>query len=140
MNAEQALFAAFVIPAKRERYVELLSTKRGRESVRGALDHLNDLDPRFCRKVPCQDANPAAMLEALRKLGAPPQCHAISVHGELDGRDMPLSDALQIAIGGGQSTFISGIIGVLGYFEGEEPDERYICQRDRCKCVADNVY
>jgi len=131
MNAEQALFAAFVIPAKRERYVELLSTKRGRERVRGALDHFNDLDPRFCRKVPGKDAQPAAVLDALRKRGAPPQCHVISVHGELDGRNMPLSDALQIAIGKGQGTFISCITGELGYFEGEEPDERYICQRDR---------
>ena len=107
MNAEQALFAAFVIPAKRERYVELLGTKRGRERVRGALDHFNDLDSRFCRKIPSQDTNPAAVLDALRKLGAPPQCHVMSVHGELDGRDMPLSDALQIAIGKGQGTFIS---------------------------------
>ena len=71
------------------------------------------------------------MLDALRKLGAPPRCHVISVHGELDKRDMPLSDALQIAIGSGQGTFIYCITGVLAYFEGEEPDERYICQRDR---------
>jgi len=131
MNAEQGLFAAFVIPAKRQRYVELLGTKRGRERVRGALDHFNDLDPCFCRKIVGQDAKPAAVLDALRKLGAPLQCHVISVHGELDGRDMPLSDALQIAIGSGQGTFISCITGVLAYFEGEEPDERYICQRDR---------
>jgi hypothetical protein len=43
---------------------------------------------------------------------------------------MPLYDALEIAIGRGQGTFISCITGVLGYFEGEEADERYICQRD----------
>ncbi len=131
MNAEQALFAAFVIPANRERYVELLSTKRGRERVRGALDHFNDLDPRFCRKVSLQDAKPAAVLEALRKLGAPPQCHIISVHGEPDGREMPLSDALEVAIGRGQGTLISCISGVLGYFEGKEPNELYIRRRDR---------
>ena len=63
MNAEQTLFAAFEIPAKRERYVEWLGTERGRERVRGALDHFNDLDPRFCRKVPGQDAKPAAVRE-----------------------------------------------------------------------------
>ena len=131
MDVEQALFAAFVIPAKKERYVELLSTKRGREKVRDALDHFNDLDPRFCRRVPGRVANPTAVLDALRKLGAPLQCHVMSVYGELDGREMPLSDALGIAIGLGQGTFISCIPGVLGYFEGEEPNERYICQRDR---------
>ena len=44
---------------------------------------------------------------------------------------MPLFDALEVAIGGGQGTFISCISGVLGHFEGEEPNERYICRRDR---------
>jgi hypothetical protein len=131
MNEEQLLFAAFVIPTKRERYVELLLTKRGREKVRSALDHFNDLDPRFCRKVHGGDANAAAVLRALRKLGAPPQCHIISVSTDLDGRDMPLSDALEIKIGRGWGTFISCIGGALGYFEGEGPNERYICLRHR---------
>ena len=72
MNEEQVLFAAFVIPTKRERYVELLATKRGREKVRSALDHFKDLDARFCRRVPGVDANAAAVLHELRKLGAPP--------------------------------------------------------------------
>jgi hypothetical protein len=43
MNEEQVLFAAFVIPTTRERYVELLATKRGREKVRSALDPFKDL-------------------------------------------------------------------------------------------------
>jgi hypothetical protein len=131
MNEEQVLFAAFVVPTKRERYVELLGTKRGREKVRSALDHFHDLDPRFCKKLHGGDAKAAAVLHALRKLGAPPQCHVISVSPDLDGRDMPLSDALAITIGCGCGTFISCIGGALGYFEGEGPNERYICLRDR---------
>ena len=82
MNVEQRLFEVFVIPAKKDRYVDLLGTKRGREKVRRGLDHLKDLDPRFCRRVPGRDADPATALNALMKLGAPPQCHIISVNPE----------------------------------------------------------
>jgi hypothetical protein len=60
-------------------------------------------------RFPVKNGKPAAVLDALRKLGAPPQCHVISVHGELDGRDVPLSDALEIVIGRRQGTFISCI-------------------------------
>ena|SRR5579859_4334512 len=131
MNEEQVLFATFVIPTKRARYVELLGTRRGREKVRRALDHFNDLDPRFCRKLHGRDANRAAVLHALQKLGAPHQCRIISVNADVDGCEMPLADALEITIGGGCGTFISCIGGTLGYFEGEGPNERYICLRDR---------
>lgn len=131
MNAEQALFAAFVVPSKRERYIEMLGTNRQREKVRRALDHFKYLDPRFCRRLAGRKRNPTEVLNALRQLGAPPDCHVISVNRDLDGRDMPLSDALQTAIGGGQGTFISCINGALGYFEGEEPGDRYICYRNQ---------
>jgi hypothetical protein len=131
MDAEQALFSAFVIRAKRMRYVELLGTKRGRDKVREALDHFSDLDPRSCRKVSPGQDSPDAVLCTLRRMGAPTQCHVISVNPELDGRDMPLSDALLIAIGSGQGTFVSCVDGVLGYFEGEDAGQRYICHRMR---------
>jgi hypothetical protein len=51
MLPEKALFEAFVVPAKRQRYSELLDTKRGREKIRFALDHFKDLDLRFCHKL-----------------------------------------------------------------------------------------
>jgi hypothetical protein len=43
---------------------------------------------------------------------------------------MSLSDALRIAIGSGQGTLRACIDAALGYFEGEELHERYICHRD----------
>jgi hypothetical protein len=130
MNTEQALFAAFAIPVKRERYVELLGTKRGRDKVRDALDHFHDLDPRFCRKVAPKQASPDAVLSALRGLGAPIHCYVFSADSELDRRKMPLSDALQNVIGMSVGTFISCIDGILGFFQGEEPGESYICHRN----------
>jgi hypothetical protein len=109
----------------------MLGSKRGRERVRRALDHFNDLDPRFCRRIHGADSKPPAILLALRKLGAPLECHVISVSDDLDGRDMPLVEALETSIGRGQGKLISCVGGALGYFEGEGPDERYICHRGR---------
>ena len=55
----------------------------------------------------------------------------ISVNRELDGSDMPLCDALEIAVGKGQGKFLSCIGGAPGYLEGEAPNERYIRRRNR---------
>jgi len=131
MDQEEALFQAFAVPRKRQHYVELLNTKRGREKIRLALDHFSDLDLRFCHKVRPTEQNPADILRLLKSLGAPSTCYMMSADGELDGREMVLSEALSEVIGKGQGTFLSCIPGRLAYFEGEEPNERYICRRER---------
>ena len=131
MEKEEELFQAFVVPRKRQHYVELLNTKRGREKIRLALDHFGDLDPRFCRRVTHAEHNPADILRLLKSLGAPSTCHLMSVDGQLDGREMVLSEALSEVIGRGQGTFISCVPGRLAYFEGEEANARYICHRQR---------
>jgi hypothetical protein len=129
MHVEEALFRAFVVPAKIQRYADLLATKRGRTKVVSGLDHFSDLDPRFCRKI-TDSGDRGAILHRLHELGAPSLCHVISSNAELDGRDMPLRDALALAVGSGFGTFISCVPGQLGYFEGEGPSDRYICHRE----------
>ena len=42
---------------------------------------------------------------------------------------MPLHDALNDVVGSSDGTFVSCIPGKLAYFEGEEPNERYILER-----------
>ena len=124
------MFRAFVIPAKARRYADLLATKRGRTKIVCGLDHFKDLDPRFCRKIP-DSGDERTILHMLHELGAPSLCHVISSNAELDGCDMPLRDALALAVGSGFGTFISCVPGQLAYFEGEGPSYRYICHRER---------
>jgi len=126
MHVEESLFQAFVVSTKRQRYIELLASKHGREKIVRSLDHFKDLDPRFCRHVESAD-----IPRILRGLGAPSVCYIVSSDSNLDGREMSLPDALTEVIGRGQGTFISCIPGKLAYFEGEEPHERYICHRER---------
>ena len=44
---------------------------------------------------------------------------------------MLLSDALEDLIGKRQGGSSPALHGVLGYFEGQEPEQRYICQCER---------
>jgi hypothetical protein len=127
-HREEALFEAFVVPNKRQRYRELLATQRGRDKIRASLDHFDDLDPRFCKQM--ASSEPADVLGVLKRLGAPSQCYVISSNRELDKREMDLAEALEKIIGGGSGSFISCVPGRLAYFEGEEPKSQYICYRE----------
>lgn len=129
MTPEQALFHAFVVPAKRQRYTELVETKRGRDKICFSLDHFRDLDPRFCRRIDPAEHNVPDILRILKSLGAPSDCYVISSDKELDKRQMDLREALNEVVGRGQGTFISCVPGELAYFEGEERKERYVCHR-----------
>jgi hypothetical protein len=88
LDAEKLLFLAFVLPQKRQRYDELLDSKRGREKIRLSLDHFKDLDPRVRRKVKSSEQNPAGIFRILTGLGAPSRCYVISSNSDLDGREM----------------------------------------------------
>jgi len=126
---EEKLFEAFAISTKRQRYVDLQATKRGRDKIRLGLDHFDDLDPRSCKRVPASEQSPSGVLKILQSLGAPSQCHLMSSRSDLDRREMDLSEALPEVIGGGMGTFVSCVPGKLAYFEGEAPKRRFICRR-----------
>ena len=130
VNPEKALFESFAVPSKRRRYIELLDTKRGREKIRFGLDHFQDLDPRFCRKIKASEQYFADILRILKGLGAPSLCYVMSSGDELDGREMDLSEALRDIIGRGVGALVSCIPGRLAYFESEEKNGRYVCHRE----------
>jgi hypothetical protein len=83
MHAEAAFFQAFVLPQKRGRYIELLRTKRGREKIRAGFYHFNDLDSRFCKRVPSPQRTADGIVRILISLGAPGTSYVMSSQGEL---------------------------------------------------------
>ena len=126
---ESALFNAFVLPSRRDRYTNLLKTAKGRAKIRASLAHFRDLDPRFAQRLePSNQAN-AAIAQELQRRGAPAESYIISEASELDGQTLPLMAALDAVVGNGIGAFISLVPGRLAYFEGEEPGERYILER-----------
>ena len=130
MNVHEELFARnFIVPEKRERYIALLKTKKGRIKIRFGLDHCKDLDKNYITQVPIKNQNADNIYHILRTKGASENCYVISSNSETDEQEVNLYDAVLKTIGKGCGTFISCIAGKLGYFEFEEPNERYILEK-----------
>jgi len=130
MNVHEEQFArSFIVPEKRERYLSLLDSKRGRKKLRDGLYHCRDIDYRFAHLVPAGEQYAEAIERVLKSKGAPEKCYLFSAESEFDGREMFLSEALWEVVDSGSGTFVSCIAGKLGYFEFEDMGERYILEK-----------
>jgi hypothetical protein len=127
---EALVIGAFVTPARRRRMRELHAVPARRRKLIGELlAGVDSFDPRCVRTIPPGQQGAADIERLLRSRGAPSTCHAMSENGEVDGRDLPLADALAEIVGWGASSLLSCLPGRLAYFEGEEPNERYLLER-----------
>ena len=124
-----ALIQAFVSADRRDRYLGLLSSTKGRTKLRAHLAHFDDLDPRYATRISATEQSVSGIASLLRQNGAPTTCYALSEGGDLDGRELPLEEALQAVVGQGIGTFLSCVPGRLGYFEREGVNERYLLSR-----------
>jgi hypothetical protein len=130
MDHETALINAFVLRTKRARLAQFLRSPKRRGKLLDGLYHFRDLDPRFLVEIAPCDQHAEAIADLLARRGAPSQCHVISTDRELDGRDLPLVEALRQIVGRGQgAALVSCVPGRLGYFEGESPKDRFILDR-----------
>jgi hypothetical protein len=127
MNHEEELVRAFVLPNKRDRYLEFLKTPQKRAKFVAQLAHFKHLNPQFAFTIPGKEQNLSSVLKLLGAKGAGPKCWVISENSKFDAQEMDLEMALKETIGYGLGTIISCLPGKLAYFEDEE--ERYILQR-----------
>ena len=128
LKAELGL-AEFLRKDRKARFRRLLASTEGRQKLRRRLAHFPDLDQACCVQIPPAKQTPAAIEDILAAADAPPMCFLISEDPTLDGRDLPLRDALEAIVGQGQGTLLSCVPGKLGYYEGEGPKSRYVLRR-----------
>ena len=128
LEHSSALIRAFIAPERRERYLALLASRRGRDKLRAALARLHDLDRRCCHDLP-KGVHSAQEIGALLKAkGAPDECVLLAEDVALDGQCLPLGEALQTVIGRGMGTFISCLPVRLAFYEGEDLGVRYVLE------------
>jgi hypothetical protein len=127
MNHEEALVNAFILPTRRERYLECLTKPKKRVRFRAELAHFKALNPKFVVNIAPNQQHLSSIIRLLTAKGAGTKCWVISEFGEMDGRELDLEMALKETIGAGMGTFISCIPGKLAYFEDE--DGRCILER-----------
>jgi len=116
MNEHEAkTIDAFIVKEKRERYKFLLGNPKKRKAALDHLNHFYDLDEKYVTWLPSN----ASVEGMLRQEGSPEEVYVISDIQNIDGRLMPLGDAISETISGGWGTIISCIPGQLAYYHGE---------------------
>lgn len=129
MNDHEAGFLTFVEEPQRRRLRTLfeLGEKRRGEII-SLLYHRIRLDRRYCRPIPGGQLFAGPVENELVKLGAPATCFVIG-GDDLDGREVPLKDALLDLIGFDAGAFVSCLPGKLGYYQYEGPNNGHLCHR-----------
>lgn len=124
---EERFVNTFVRKHRRERLLFELHKRRGdflNRFCHGALDYLIPA----CVEV-ITNSNPGQILEMLMRRGTEMNCYAISASDVIDMRVLPLSEALDVAVGFGLPTILVCRPGQLVYLETEQidgPPDRYI--------------
>lgn len=117
MNTEQEaqFIQAFIRRDRRERSrIELFSvSKRGAFINRLSHSYRNLLDERFLESIPPHAIDSDHIYELLRQHQAPKSCYIVSSIDEIDGIEMPLSEAVQRVFGYGLPSIILCIPGKL---------------------------
>lgn len=122
---EEKIIRAFFLKERHDRYLMLLGSKKRRNEALNKLNHCRDLDPRFIQWLPSN----ADIVKILKQKGAPEQAYIISDSKEIDGKTLPLADAIHGAAMGGWGTIISCIAGKLAYYYDEVGERRGILKR-----------
>ncbi len=95
MNVHEEMFArSFIVSEKKDRYLSLLDSIKGRKKIVSGLDHCPDLDMRFATLIPTGSQSVDSVEKMLKRKGAPKICYIMSSNGRIDGQEMLLREAL----------------------------------------------
>jgi len=116
---------AFFHPAKRGRYLALPASAKKRKSLLDSLNHLTHLDPRYSTPI----SQPEQVQSVLESNGAPIHGHLISSDSGLDGRELPLNQALSLIEDTLRGTIVCCVPGRLAYDYDESGLNRVLLKR-----------
>lgn len=124
--AEARMISAFLKTNRAERWEEVLAQPKGRRKLLARLCNERDISPECMIPIPHLERFAPAVYERLRKLGASDSCHVISHYSSIDGKDMPLLDALEEVVDRLSGTIIVCVPNRLAYYFSEERNGQYI--------------
>jgi hypothetical protein len=123
---EEAVVRAFIDPPRRARWLDALASAKRRRPFLDRLNHCRDIDDRYAKPLP-----PGSDVVALlRSMGAPANCHVVSDIADIDGRWLPLVEAVDRAELGGFGTIVSCLPGCLAYYFDESGSRRFLLLRE----------
>ena len=127
---EEAFVSNFVQKSRRER----ASFELGSESQRGRFlnrlchDFAGVFDARHLQPLVAPEDS-VSLQKRLRSLGAKKTCHVISCNEAVDGKEIPVGDAIQAIMGYGLPSILICAPDSLAYFEAEQvrgPPPRFL--------------
>lgn len=116
---EQAFVQAFIVPEKRERYCQLLSSSKRRGKILSEFYHHLDTVPTRTTAIANRDHNSNAVEKQLRQKGAGSTCYLISPEHDLDQQEMLLRKALDTLITHDGVAVVCCVPGRLAYYKAE---------------------
>ena len=133
---EEQLIAAFVLKDIRVRYRFLLSAgdMRRRGQCCNRLNHCRDLDERFVTWLPRDPRSTTRKVEIadqLQRKGCPAYVYVLGSVDSVDGKTLPLLEAMSEIEAAGFGAIVSCIPGRLAYYYDELGERRAILERKR---------
>jgi hypothetical protein len=133
---EELIVKSFFEKHVQERVFHELLTPKKRNHALNRLCHEYQkiLNEKYMIEIPPPNSDPQGIYELLIKNGAEKKCYSLSYNGKIDGKELPLREALEQAVGYGFPSIISCIPGKLAYFEAEQgfgAPPRYILKRTK---------
>jgi len=131
MDHEAALTRAFILSAKRARFIQTLANPKRRRELLDRLGRELHYVPEFASEVPGEQDFPEELEKLLKARGAGETCHVIAGGLKADGRELPLREALNQICLQESGSILSCIPGVLAYYRPEYPGRGIILERHR---------
>jgi hypothetical protein len=133
---EEIIVKSFFAKRLQDRVMfELFSKKDKRRDALGRLCHnyTTTLREEYMFEIQPPNSDYQEIASLLKKQGAPNECYVISWNEEVDGKHLPLNEALKKVVGYGMPSIVSCIEGKLAYFEAEQESgsaPRFIIKRE----------
>ncbi|ANU28309.1 hypothetical protein [Planococcus versutus] len=133
---EELIVKSFFEKQMQERVLYELFTPKKRNHSLNRLCHqyTKMLKEKYMFEIPPPNSSPKYIYELLKSNGAAKMCYSLSYNEKIDGKELPLQEALEHAVGFGFPSIISCIPGELAYFEAEQgfgSPPRYILKRPK---------
>lgn len=135
-EVEQIIVKSFFNKRIQDRVMFELGSPKNRKDAIGRLCHAyrTTLREKYMSEVPKPNSEPKEIEALLKRNGAGDSCYVISWDEDIDGKTLPLLEALEKTVGMGMPSIVSCIPNELAYFEAEQevlPSPRFLLKRKR---------
>lgn len=129
MNHEEAFAKAFIASEKRARFIQLLANPRRRKEMLARLNHNLPYIHSLATEVEGRLDFPDELENLLKAKGAGPTCYVIADGLKIDGREIPLRDALNQVCMHEFGAILCCRPGSLAYYKPESPGPGVILEK-----------